>query len=253
MFSSRSAITAIALALGATTALAAPGPIETIYDGNGSPVAQGWSSYGDGTQIPGDGTTEFITTNDGNTPSSQAYVFDYETGASDYIASLRLKVVSSSYNLYDAALTLSPFGNGGYLSLNSRSNNFMIGNGIVLWGNEEGGSVALNTSVFHDYQFRYNNGQLDLYIDASFADILAGTATAALSRTLAPSPGSGRAGYLEWGDITNDRNYDSHYIVDSVQFQRIQAITPVPEPSSYLLLGTGLALCMARYRRGRRA
>jgi hypothetical protein len=226
---------------------AAAGPIQTLYDGNGSPVDQGWAlgsitGAAAGTQIAHDGATEFITVND-TAFTSQSYLFKYDTASTNYIASLRLQVVSSSYNPLDAAITFNPFGNQ-VLASDSRANTFMIGNGIVLWGDEKGGSVSLNTSVFHDYELRYNAGQLSLYIDASFADIASGSATAALSRTVAASTAANQ-GYLIWGDATNDRDYNSDYIVDNVRFQNLQA-APVPELSILMMLGLGLGVLMLR-------
>lgn len=229
---------ATALALTAAMGSAVAGPVQTLYDGSGNPTGQGWTVTGDGAQVAHGGTTEFISSNDAGGKTSQFYMFKYDTGASDYIASLRLQVVSSSYNLLDAALTFNPFGNG-VLTAYARQNTFMIGNGNVVWGDELGGSVVLDTSVFHDYAFHYNKGQLSLYIDASFDDIASGKATAALSRTVTAPTETNHMGYLAWGDATNDPNYNSDYILDNVRFQDLQA-TQVPEPSTLALIALGI-------------
>lgn len=241
MFLSRFASTlALTLAMGSAVA----GPIHTLYDGVGDPTSQGWTVFGSGTQTVLGGTTEFKTSNEANNLTSQFDWFKYDTGATDYIAALRLKVISSSYNNLDAALTFNPFGNN-VLATYARANTFMIGNGIVLWGDETGGSVSLDTSAFHDYEMRYHDGQLSLYIDASFDDIASGNAIAALSRSVtAPT------GYLVWGDATNDPNFNSDYIVDELRFQNLQEPfdTSVPEPSTIALMALGFGGLLIRRR-----
>lgn len=246
----RSLITALALSIGMTTAASAAGPIETLYDGNGSPAAQGWSAGGGGTQLPSEGITQFMTANDTNRTSQFQY-FQHATGATDYIASIRLLVVSSSYNSMDAALTFNPF--NVLLTPASRANTFMIGNDVVVWGDLQGASHTLDTNIFHDYAFRYNGGKLDLYIDASFADIASGTASPVLSRTLTDPVFGTLSGGITWGDATNDFGYDSNYLVDNVKFQDL-GVSPVPEPSTYAMMGLGLAgLLLGSRRRGGRA
>ena len=237
---------AIALTFAAGAAVA--GPIQTLYDGGSDPATQGWTVEGRGTQVASAGTTEFSTVNDVGGRISQTYLFKYDTKATNYIASLRLQVLSSSYNNLDAALTFSPFGDR-VLSAFTRANTFMIADGKVLWGDEKG-SVSLDTSVFHDYQIRYGDGQLSLYIDEAFADIASGVATAALSRAVSAPDFVTSMGHLVWGDATNDPNYNSRYIVDSVSFQDLDA-ADVPEPASFLLMGLGFAGLLLRRRDAR--
>lgn len=80
-------------------------------------------------------------------------------------------------------------------------------------------------------------------MDASFADILAGTAVAVLSRP-AVVPEAGKVpGLIVFGDATNDPNINSHYVVDSVTLN-----SAVPEPGAMILAGTG-ALGLLRRRR----
>jgi len=237
---------ATALALMFAMGTAAAGPVQTLYDGSGDPAKQGWTVEGSGTQVPRDGSTEFSTANDAGGRTSQTYLFKYDTGATNYIASLRLQVLSSSYNLLDAGLTFSPFGDR-VLSSYTRTNTFMIAEGKVLWGDEAGAPALLDTSVFHDYQLRYANGLLSLYIDHSFADIASGAASPVLSRTVTKPDTVSSMGNLVWGDATNDPNVNSRYIVDSFQFQNLDA-ADVPEPSTFLLMGLGLAGLLLRRR-----
>jgi hypothetical protein len=232
------------LQLSLTAAAAAP---ITLYDGSSLPGTQGWAqSYsGNATATVGAGTTEFNSTNG----ADNINLYKYNSGATDYIVSIRLQVFSSSYNHFDAGLVFSPFGTMDFWA-EDRVNGLFIGESAVLWG-DLGASHAVNTGVFHEYAMRYQNGNLDVFVDADFDAIAAGTATAVLSRaSVGPSVANLSRGIIVWGDATNDVNVNSRYAVDFVKFQDLTPATPVPEPGTMTLLGLGLAGIVARRRRG---
>lgn len=224
-------------------AAASAAPI-TLYDGSSSPTSQGWNSSSWGlTETAGAGTREFNTTNE----SDGLGLFRYATGASEFVVSIRLQVAQSSFNHADAGLFFSPSASVNSFSPD-RLNSVIIGEGSLQWGDLEGGSYGLNTTTqFHEYALRYQGGQLDFFVDASFDDIVAGTAVAVLSRT---NPALwGTTGMIAFGDGTNDPGVNSRYTVDFVKFEELTPPTPVPEPGTITLLGLGIAGLAARRKR----
>jgi MBG domain (YGX type)/Bacterial Ig-like domain (group 3) len=200
-----------------------------LYDGTAVPTAQGWqesvvSADMVTTQVESDGTTRFTTTSGTRTSATNLYY--YTTGATNYIASIRLKVLASSYNQFDAGLMFATPGDGtsGLPSLNQngRANMLTITNGQVLWSDLVGSATVTGTD-FHEYAIRFQNNKLDVYIDATYADIQSGVATSVLSRT---PPAFTSPGVIMFGDQTNDANVDSDYYVDFVKFQNLDVASP---------------------------
>ncbi len=76
-----------------------------------------------------------------------------------------------------------------------------------------------------------------MFIDQVFADVVAGTATAALSRPgTGPSSPSYDVGTIVFGDNTNDSAFggpyfNSAYTVDFVMFEDLSRVV-VPEPTT---------------------
>lgn len=245
------AVSALA-ALHLSVAAAAAAPI-SLYDGSASPTAQGWTRFGgDGTEVVGAGTTAFNTLSaipelmDGNYDT-----YTFATGANDFVVSIGLQALTSSYNSFDAAITFSPFGNAAFPT-NDRLNSLTIGMDMVLWGDNVGPSVAVDTSVFHEYAFRYLDGNLDVFVDTPFDSIVAGTAVAALSRPGVVLQATKIPGVIVFGDATNDANVNSHYVVDFVNFEALEP-QPVPEPVALTLVGLGVVSSAVRRRLRKRA
>jgi MBG domain (YGX type)/Bacterial Ig-like domain (group 3) len=203
-----------------------------LYDGTAVPTDQGWQQSSDSsggtiaTQVESDGTTRFTTTTTSGSRTSARNIYYYSTGASNYIASIRLKVLTSSDNLLDAGLMFTTPGDGTnslpVLNQTGRSNMLTITNGQVLWGDLKASATVAGTD-FHEYAIRYQNGNLDVYVDATYADIQSGVAAPVLSRT---PPAFTNPGVIVFGDQTNDANVDSDYYVDFVKFQNLDVADP---------------------------
>lgn len=232
-----------------SVAAASAAPV-TLYGGSSAPGAEGWTRSHDGGAVVSDaGTSLFTTVNSSaSTRISEYDTYSYDTGAGNFIVSIRLKVASSSHNLLDGGLVFSALGTGGAVLQNDRRNSLMIDEGQVLWGDETGGAAAVTTGEFHEYVLRYLNGNLDFFLDASYEDIQSGAAAALLSR---PSvlPFNAVAGVIVFGDATNDRDFNSQYTVDFVKFQNLDATLTVPEPGTLALVGLSLVGILARRRR----
>ena len=201
-----------------------------LYDGTTAPTAQGWQQSSDAgggtitTLVESDGTTRFTTTSGAQTSARNIYYFT--TGASNYIASIRLKVLTSSFNPLDAGLMFTTPGDGTNslpaLNQTGRSNMVTITNGQVQWG-DLNGSATVTANAFHEYAIRYQNSKLDVYVDATYANIRSGAATPLLSRT---PPTFTNPGVMIFGDQTNDSTVDSDYYVDFVEFQDLDVAAP---------------------------
>lgn len=137
-----------------------------------------------------------------------------------------------------------------YGTQKDRETMLAIDAGSVSWGDNTGSSL-IDTSQFHEYAVRYVNGRLDVYIDAAYADIVAGTVTSVLSRTSAPYAAPGM---IVFGDQTNDPNVDSNYVVDFVRFENLaapaMAASAIPTLSQWALLGLAAIMGIMGLRHG---
>ncbi|MET4580267.1 fibronectin type III domain-containing protein [Ottowia thiooxydans] len=207
-----------------------------LYDGADLPTAQGWTQTGGQGQVEvGSGTTRFKTTTLSGSRVSQYNMYQYAVGSANIIASIKLRAFSvSAHNSLDAGLMFAvvdafnpPFGGDQF-----RSNMLYFENTRVGWADNSGTPVPVNAGEFHEYAIRYVNGQLSVFIDATYADIISGAATPVLTRTLEPIQSN--AGVIVFGDQTNDSNVDSDYEVDFVNFQNLD----VPDaPTSISAVG----------------
>ncbi len=227
-----------ALAFALPTANAAP---LVLYEGGSAPTSQGWVHLGDaGSVESAAGTTRFQTNDTGNGRTSERAAYAYATGARNFIVSIRMSVEQASYNIFDGGLVFSALGNTAQSSPADRQNSLMLGDGQVLWGDQQGGAASVSEGVFHDYTLRYLDGRLDFFVDATFDDIIANSAVALLSRSnVQPFAGS-EPGLIVFGDNTNDRGVNSRYTVERVRFQDLDVPAEVPEPTSTTLAGLAL-------------
>ena len=248
MHASRLAILTLGVfSLSLTAASAAP---VVLYDGNGSPTTQGWSRTTKNfpSEPTGGGGLTYFDSTSGNGPIVDYY--QYATGATEFVVSISLMVVQSSYGPGTPGLNFSAAGHS--IIQGDQRSGLTIGEDRVMWGDSVGGSVSVNTKAgFHEYALRYQGGKLDLFIDAAFSDIVDGLALPALSRPAAVSwPSNSIWGTIGFGDGISDLGFNSRYFVDYVMFEDLNpAPTPVPEPASLTLLGLGLVGVVARSRR----
>lgn len=238
----------VAGAMSLPVAWAAP---VTLYDGNDQPTAQGWTrSLVEGTVSVGVGATRFTTSTAAGARTSEMSLYRYAVGSANFIASIRLRANSvSPHNPLDAGLMFSvtdnfifPAGNG-----SNRENMLYIEQSRIGWANDAGGVFAVNATQWHEYAVRYLNGQLNVYVDATYDDIVSGAATPVLSRTAATT--NTTTATITFGDQTNDPNVDSDYEVDFVNFQdlnlpRTTAAVPAMGPWGALLLSGAVPLCL---------
>jgi len=204
--------------------------------------------------MPG-GLAQFSTTTAPAAMTGETNTYVMSTGKSDFIATIRLQLVSGGgFNLLDAGLMFGAF-DGGFLphgSAKDRQTMLVIEPGRILWGDDTLGSFAVDTSVFHEYAVRYVGGRLDVYVDAAHADIVSGVATPVLSRTSAPYAAPGT---IIFGDQSNDPNIDSNYIVDFVRFDDFAAApaappASVPTLSQWALVGLSMMVALLGFKRG---
>jgi hypothetical protein len=94
------------------------------------------------------------------------------------------------------------------------------------------------------------------YIDQPYESIMDGTATAVFEREVLTWSGPGSQGVrwnegflrgaIVFGDTSNDSTVNSSYAVNAITFDQLVA---VPEPSTGVLLGLGLAMLLEATRR----
>ncbi len=245
-------------------------PPALLYDGNADPTSQGWQAnqqtpltltVGNGINGVDAGTTRFTTTTNGGAQTSGQNMYKYSVGTANLIASIRLKALSvSPHNYLDAGLMFSVVDNfaGVAGTSTNRSNMLYIDPGVIGWGDDTNGTAAFNSvdGNFHEYAIRYHEGQLKVYVDQSWADIAAETAVPVLTRSFVP--GTTASAMIVFGDQSNDKNVDSDYVVDYVQFQDLNALpagapaaVPTMEPLGLGML-SGLLGAAAAWRHRRR-
>ena len=215
-----------------------------LFDGSGLPDDHGWlldsgagHLGGTVTVIPqtGGGAADVLEV---ATTGMQFHLYTYFTGYRELLLTTRVKVESGGFNFADAGFLMSVFGARGEAD---RLNSFYVTPNEV--GFTDGsGSVATTSGAFHDYAVLYRAGTVSLFVDAASSESLAGTATAALTRT-APFDAEG---YVAFGDATNDDGVNSHYVLDDV---RLVGWAPVPEAPAGWLLSAGLAVLLGAARR----
>lgn len=207
-----------------TGAHAAP---QRIYDGSSPPAPGVWNQaqFGSPTVASADGLTRFTTRTAPGGETSDANLYKYATGTNSFIASIKLKALAvNRHNPLDAGLMFSVGDefSGSVGNQTQRSAMLYIDPSAIGWADDTA-SAANDASEFHEYAIRYTNGQLDVFVDTSFDDIIANTAKPVLSRAQT-SLGNDR-GVIVFGDQTNDANVDSDFEVEFVKFLNLRLPT----------------------------
>ncbi|MBC1239839.1 hypothetical protein [Nostoc sp. 2RC] len=227
-----------------------------LFDGSGTPDAVGWRLDSFLGELPND-TITVIPQLTGkpsdvlsvSTTGTAVHLYSRNINATNYIISMGVKVLRSSFNSFDYGLGLSPFAqqffdtNGNYLGSNlDRANSLTIGENSIQWSDLVGDSFAIDTSVFREYAISYTDGNLNVYVDKSFDDIIAGTATPVLTRTGVTPQDESVVGTVAFGDGSNDSIFfpnccvNSAYELDFIRFQSLDNATSVPEPNTNFAL-----------------
>lgn len=246
-----------------------------LFDGSGTPEAVGWQLDSFVAEPP-NGTITVTPQFTGepsdvlsvSTTGTAVNLYSRNINATNYIISLGVEVLRSSFNSFDYGLGLSPFAqqffdtNGNYLGSNiDRTNSLTIGENSIQWSDLVGDSFAIDTSVFHEYAISYIDGNLNVYVDNSFDDIIAGKATPVLTRTGVTPQDESVVGTVAFGDGSNDSGFfpnccvNSAYQLDLIRFQSLDNVTSVPEPNTNFaiaLFGLGSLLIHKNLRFSRR-
>lgn len=231
-----------------------------LFDGSGTPDTVGWQLTSFVAEPP-NGTVTVTPQFTGNasdklsvsTTGTAVHFYSKNIDAANYLISIGVRVVRSSFNSYDSGLGLSPFAkqffsqDGDFLYVQEdRTNSLTIGEKSIQWSDLVGDSFAIDTSVFHEYAISYIGGKLNIYVDKSFDDIINGIATPVLTRTGVKPQNGASVGAVAFGDPSNDSSFlpnccvNSSYELDFVRFQSLDDIPPVPEPLT--TVGSGVAL-----------
>lgn len=227
-----------------------------LFDGSGTPEAVGWQLDSFVAEPP-NGTITVTPQFTGepsdvlsvSTTGTAVNLYSKNINATNYIISLGVEVLRSSFNSFDYGLGLSPFAqqffdtNGNYLGSNiDRANSLTIGENSIQWSDLVGDSFAIDTSVFHEYAISYIDGNLNVYVDNSFDDIIAGNATPVLTRAGVTPQDESVVGTVAFGDGSNDSSFfpnccvNSAYQLDFIRFQSLDNVTSVPEPNTNFAL-----------------
>ena len=225
-----------------------------LFNGSGTPEAVGWQIF---SSVPSDSTLTVTPQFSGepsdvlsvSTTGTAIHLYSKKIDATNYIISMGAKVLRSTFNSYDYGLGLSPFAqqifyqNGDYsFSEVDRANSLTIGENSIQWSDLVGDAFVIDTSVFHEYAISYIDGNLNVYVDSSFDNIIAGTATPVLTRTGVTPQDRSAVGTVAFGDQSNDSiGFDnccvnSAYQLDFIRFQSLDNVASVPEPSTNFAL-----------------
>lgn len=269
----------VALALHGTIAAATP---TTLFSGTGTPEQQGWTvstSLGSGniccggTVPPGTlsvtpqstgSASDALTVETGGGPAIHTYRINPGPGA--FLASIRVAVATGSNNFADAGFFFSGIYMLPLANSPDRANSIYINPGEIGFMNsgltpDQIFSYSLDATIFREYAILYSSSHLmQIFVDASFDDILSGLVSPVLSRQMYSDrsyPGFGDAlndwnnyqiGVISFGDQTNDSYVNSRYSVDFVKYQSLGSLGPlppgpsvgVPEPATLALVGIAL-------------
>lgn len=194
-----------------------------IYDGSSAPMAPAWSQTQQGAPevTTSVGITRFRTKTASGSRTSDTNLYTYATGTNSFIASIRLKAYAvNTHNSLDAGLTFSVgdnFSSPG--TTPQRAAMLYIDTGAIGWADDTA-AVPNDATQLHEYAIRYSNSQLDVFVDASFDEIVAGTATPKLTRPMVST--GPQQGVIFFGDQTNDPNVDSDFEVQFVKFLNLR-------------------------------
>jgi len=231
----------MALSLGICSLLMidpAQAEIMSLYDGTGSPADHGWNLHTGAGDLGGSVTETFIPGNTLDVESTRMrfHSWSFDTGYAEFMVSSRMRITHAQYNFADAGLMFSVLGEA--REPDRFSSFYLTPDHVGFMDLKDMAPIA--AEQYHDFTILFRNNVLSFYVDDSFESILDGRAVPELYRVNPiPSIFGNKMGVIQIGDQSNDFNVNSGYRLESVSFL---GITPIPEPGTTLMFGTGLAL-----------